>query len=524
MSPDPSLPTGPNAGGDRLGESAEIAEIATNEGASDAVARTPESPEARAERLAGLGKKARGLPAVAGVYLMKDAAGIVLYVGKALVLPNRVSSYFIPSADLGSRKQPMLDLVMDFDVITCETEWEALLMEARLVKDIHPHFNEALLDDRTFPYLVITTRDDFPGVYITREPRDERFKGARVFGPFVASGSLRDAMHLLQRVFRYRTCDLDIRDHDPKRARFRPCLLAAIHQCTAPCAARISKAAYRADIERLLRFLGSKRSAMLREMREEMQSASARLDYERAAILRDQITAIEKLDERESRVGDGEYDWQPEVTALVQDPAAGARSLARVLGIPDSIRCMEAIDIAHLRGGETVASKVCFIDGRPFKEGYRRYRVTTVTNDDYTAMKEVVSRRYRDAGEGQELYPDLILIDGGPGQLNAALEAFAQLRVQPPHVISLAKKEELIFTTTQSEPITLGREHAGLRLCQAIRDEAHRFAQHYHHVLREKSVLGEGAAAAKKSRKKSAAKVVDSSKPEDAPPQAREAQ
>ena len=257
---------------------------------------------------------------------------------------------------------------------------------------------------------------------------------------------------------------------------------------------------------------------MLREMREEMESASAQMNYERAALLRDQITAIERLDERESRVGDGEYDWQPEVTGFLLDPAAGARSLARVLGMEEPIRCMEAIDIAHLRGGETVASKVCFIDGRPFKDGYRRYRITTVTNDDYTAMKEVVSRRYRDAGEGQELYPDLILIDGGVGQLNAALEAFAQLRVQPPRVISLAKKEEIIYTTTQSEPIKLGREHAGLRLCQAIRDEAHRFAQHYHHVLREKSVLGEGAKVKRAPKVRTKVRVVKPDEPNATPP------
>jgi excinuclease ABC subunit C len=456
--------------------------------------------ETREERLARLLRKARMLPDVAGVYLMKDAAGSVLYVGKASMLPNRVSSYFVPSADLGPRKQPMLGVVVDFDFIPCEGEWEALLMEARLVKDIHPPFNDRLQDDKTFPYLAVTMRDDFPGVFVTRNPSDERFRGARIYGPFVSVGALRHAMQLLQRVFKYRTCELEIIDGDPKAKRFRPCLLAAIDQCSAPCAARIGRDAYRADIERFLRFLGSKRSAMLREMRSEMEEASKALRFERAAVLRDQIKAIEKLDERETRGDDAEFDWQPEATGFVQDPEAGARSLARVLGIDTPVRCMEAIDIAHLRGGETVASKVCFIDGKPFKEGYRRYRITSVTNDDYSAMREVVSRRYREAGEGGEFYPDLILIDGGIGQLNAAMEAFAQLRVQPPRVISLAKKEELIHTTDRAEPIRLGREHLGLRLCQAIRDEAHRFAQHYHHLLREKSLLGETARRVRKKR------------------------
>jgi excinuclease ABC subunit C len=138
-----------------------------------------------------------------------------------------------------------------------------------------------------------------------------------------------------------------------------------------------------------------------------------------------------------------------------------------------------------------VGSKVCFIDGRPFKDGYRRYRIQSATNDDYMAIREVVSRRYRDAGAGQELYPDVILIDGGLGQLHAALEAFDQLDVQPPMVISLAKKEELIFVQRRTEPLRLGRENPGLKLCQAIRDEAHRFAQHYHHILRRKRVVGE---------------------------------
>jgi excinuclease ABC subunit C len=445
----------------------------------------------RPDRLAALLAKARGLPRVPGVYLMKDAEGRVLYVGKSNCLTDRVSSYFVPSADLGPRKQPMLDLVVDLDVLPCEGEWEALLLEARLIKDIRPRFNDRMQDGKTFPYLVVTVRDEFPGVFITRDPQHERFRGARIFGPFTSSGALRHSMQTLQRVFKFRTCELDIRSDNPANRRFRPCLLHAIDQCTAPCANRITPEAYRADIERFIRFLGSKRSAMLREMRAEMEQASATQEYEKAASLRDQIGALEKLSERETRGGDAEYDWQPEVTSLVQDPAAGLRSIQRTLGLAHAVRCIEAIDIAHLGGSETVGSKVAFIDGRPFKDGYRRFRIRTVANDDYSAIREVVSRRYREAGEGQELYPDLILIDGGIGQLRAAMEAFAQLDRQPPAVIGLAKREELIWTTGRDEPIRLGRENAGLKLCQSIRDEAHRFAQHYHHLLRTKRTLGQ---------------------------------
>lgn len=455
----------------------------------------PCGAETRAERLDRLLARARSLPRTPGVYLMKDAQGTVLYVGKAGVLPNRVSSYFQPAADLGPGKHAMLDSVSDFEVIPCDSEWEAMLMESRLIKDARPRFNVRLTDDKTFPYLAVTMRDDFPGVYLTRTPTDERFKGARIFGPFTSVWALREAIQVLQRVFKFRTCELDIIDGDPRNRRFRPCLLHAIGQCTAPCADRIDKQSYREDIDRFLRFIGSRRSTMLRELEGEMQAAAGRLEFERAATLRDQIKAIERLGDRDARalkpVGEKNLDWQPEVTVFSGDPAQGVRSLQRTLKVEGPIRCMEAIDIAHLGGEETVGSKVWFIDGRPFKEGYRRYLVRSAANDDYAALREVVSRRYRDAGEGQELYPDVILIDGGLGQLHAALEAFESVAVKPPMVISLAKKEEIIYVQDRSEPIRLGRENPGLRLCQAIRDEAHRFAQHYHHVLRRRKVVGE---------------------------------
>ncbi len=446
------------------------------------------------DKLAALLEKARALPPVPGVYLMKDAKGVVVYVGKAVRLPDRVSSYFVPSADLGYKKQPMLGVVDDFDTLECESEWEALLTENRLIKDLRPRFNIRLTDDKTFPYLVITQREDFPRVFVTRNPAgagDEALgallKSAKVFGPFTNVGSLREAVQHLQRVFKFRTCSLDIIAGDEKNTHFRPCILHAIGQCTAPCADRISPEAYRVDIDRFTRFLGTRRSAMLRELRAEMEAAAGAMDYERAAVLRDQIRAIERLDDR-AAAGEG---WQPEAEVAYVDPEKGCKSLAKVLGLTTPLRCIEGIDIAHLQGGETVGSKVCFVDGRPFKDEYRRFRVKTVSNDDYASIREVVSRRYRDAGTGQELYPDVILIDGGLGQLHAAMDALDQLTVKPPMVISLAKKEELIYVQRAGEPIRLSRQHLGLRLCQAVRDEAHRFAQAYHHILRRKKTLDE---------------------------------
>jgi excinuclease ABC subunit C len=453
--------------------------------------------ESRDERLSRLLRRARDLPPRAGVYLMKDHKGVVLYVGKAAKLPDRVSSYFVPSADLGHKKQGMLEVVHDFDVLLCAGDWEAMLTENRLIKDIKPRFNVRLIDDKTFPYLVVTQKEDYPRVFVTRNPTGitesgemaPEMKGAKVFGPFANAGALREAVQTLQRVFKFRTCKLDIVEGDPKNKFFRPCLLHAIGQCTAPCAEKISKENYRKDSDRFVRFLGTKRSTVLREMRTEMEQASVELRFEQAAALRDQIKAVERLDER----GSTRDNWQPESEISYADPEKGLRSLQKVLGVDKAIRVIEGIDIAHLQGGETVGSKVCFVDGRPFKESYRRYRIRSVKggNDDYASIREVVSRRYRDAGAGQELYPDVILIDGGLGQLHAAQESFATLDVQPPMVISLAKKEELIYVQERAEPIRLGRENPGLKLCQAVRDEAHRFAQHYHHVLRRKKTLDE---------------------------------
>ncbi|TVQ56578.1 MAG: excinuclease ABC subunit UvrC, partial [Phycisphaerales bacterium] len=308
------------------------------------------TPESSQDRLGRLAESARELPRTPGVYLMKDAAGTVIYIGKAGSLRDRVGSYFVPSTDLGLKKQPMLELVEDFDTLECETEWEALLTESRLIKDVRPRFNAKLTDGKSFPYLAITMREEFPGVFITRNPTDEPFKGARLFGPFTSVSALRDSVQLLQRVFKYRTCTLEIDSRDPKNRFFRPCLLHPIDQCTAPCANKISPEEYRKDIDRFIRFLTSKRSAMLRELKKEMDEASSKLEFERAAKLRDQIKAIEKLDDRAKRSRDDQREWQPEVTVFASDPAAALRSLQRTLGMDNPIRCMEAIDIAHLQG------------------------------------------------------------------------------------------------------------------------------------------------------------------------------
>ncbi len=456
------------------------------------------------QRIERLRERIRQFPKRPGVYLMKAADGRVLYIGKARDLRARVASYFQDSADLLASRGPeiahMAAQVADIDFLECDSEVDALLTENRLIKDIQPPYNERLKDDKTYPYLEITTRDDFPGVYVTRKPRH---KGTKLYGPFTSAAGLRQAVNALQKVFKFRTCELEIRADDDKRRFFRPCLLHAIGQCTAPCADRISKEDYRKDIQRLIKLLGSKRSTLLRQLRREMQQAADERRYEDAAVIRDRIRAIESL----SLSGTPSQHVQPEVFFV--DPTAGLQKLGKLLDLPEPPRIIEGIDIATLQGNESVGALVCFIDGRPFKSGYRRYRIRTVEGvDDYAMIREVIARRYRHAANSEELYPDVILIDGGLGQLHAALEAFdrmyAAIEVEggrparPPMVVSLAKKQELIYVQARSAPIRLPRNNEALRLLQQVRDEAHRFGQHYHHILRRKRLFEEQVASGKR--------------------------
>jgi len=437
------------------------------------------------DRVSKLLEKAKGLPKTPGVYLMKDAKGLVIYVGKSASLRDRVCSYFLPSTELELRKSGLLDHVVDFDILETDSEVEALLAENRLIKDLHPKYNARLVDGKTFPYLMVTTGDEFPGVYVTREPKTQ---GVKLYGPFTSVYQLKEAITHLQKAFKFRTCHLEISEADDKRRFFRPCLLYAIKQCTAPCAAKIPRDAYAEDIRNLTRFLDGNRESVVRDLQRQMKQASENQHFERAARLRDEIKALQALGKRASK--GTEQFWQPE--AFVSNPREGVAELQSAIGMAEPPRIIEGIDIAHLQGGEMVGSLVCFIDGVPFKDGYRRFRIKHGQgNNDFLSIQEVVSRRYREAAGGNELYPDLILIDGGVGQLNAAMDVFRTMDHKPPQVISLAKKEELVYIQGVADPVRLKRNHVGLKLLQYVRDEAHRFAQHYHHILRRKSQLEE---------------------------------
>jgi len=444
----------------------------------------PDLPKPQVEFFLRAAEKVRtSFPDAPGVYLFQDKLGRVIYIGKAKSLKARAASYFLKAAADDSRTSQLVSEAYDIDFLEADSEVDALLMEARLVKDIQPKFNRDLRDDKSFPYLQITTHEDFPRVEITRAPRSS---GVKLYGPFANVSSLRGALHVLQRVFKFRTCPLDIDENDDRWRWFRPCLLASINQCTAPCNLRISKEEYRKDISRLRKFLDGGRKPLLAEMRAEMQEAAAARRFEHAAQLRDEIQMLESLEDR----GDLEKHEQPEV--FYQDPKKGLAGLKKVLELPTQPRTIEGVDIAHLSGTETVASLVQFIDGLPFKPGYRRFRIREVKGvDDYASIHEVVARRFRRLDMEGEVFPDILLIDGGKGQLGKAITAFESLGLTPPVLLSLAKKEELIYVADRDEPLRLSRHAYALRLLQYVRDEAHRFAQHYHHLLRSKRTLGE---------------------------------
>ncbi|MBM4096636.1 MAG: excinuclease ABC subunit UvrC [Planctomycetes bacterium] len=435
------------------------------------------------------GSKARAFPTSPGVYLMKDAQGRVIYVGKAKNLRNRAGSYFLKAALEDPRTADMVPLIADIDHIPVETEVDALLTEARLIKDIQPRFNVELKDGKTFPYLQIRVREEFPRVEFTRSPRR---KGVRLYGPFTSAGSLRVAIRALQRVFQFRTCKLPIRSTDQRWRWFRPCILHSIRQCTAPCNLRVSRVDYRRQVKRLILVLEGRKDRLLRRMERDMARASKAMEFEKAARLRDDIRALSSLGRR----GEVERDIQPEVFPI--DPRKGLRGLRKILAMDKMPRVVEGIDIAHLGGTDTVASLVCFIDGLPFKPGYRRFRIRTVAGvDDYASIREVVGRRFtrEERDDREEVFPDILLIDGGKGQLGAAREALDLVGRQPARLISLAKQNEEIFTVGQSNPIVLSRHSEALRLLQAVRDEAHRFARHYHHHLRRKRIEDDGPSA-----------------------------
>ncbi|MCZ6726247.1 MAG: excinuclease ABC subunit UvrC, partial [Acidobacteria bacterium] len=533
----------------------------------------------------------RELPDMPGIYIFRDAKGRPLYVGKAKSLKKRVASYRRLADD--RRLAMMVEEATGLEFVQTDSEAEALLLENNWIKKHKPRYNVLLRDDKTYPYVKLTLRDAYPRVAFTRRIFKD---GAEYFGPFLPGGLARRAIKLSQKLFGIRVCTIEIDGTLP-----RPCLYYDMKRCLGPCVEGLtSQAAYDRAIEDARLFLSGRTEQLSRQLKQEMQQASAALEYEHAARLRDTLAEIDSVTQKRSlsslrgedvdiygahlaganaavailvmrggRVLDRrELFWErrPDLTlerllsellpqvydrttfipkeihlpvpiegeeALIEwlserkgervylrlpvrgpkahrvqvacrnaelahrrrfradsgaEAAVGA--LAKLLGLSDKPTRIEGIDISNLQGAEMVGSLVVWEGGRILKKDYRSFNLRNMAGqDDFAAIHQVVSRRYRRVLEEVGSMPDLILIDGGRGQLNAALEALAELGVEETPILGLAKRDEEIYLPATPEPLRLPRRNPGLRLLQQIRDEAHRFAVSRHRQRRSKRVL-----------------------------------
>lgn len=527
------------------------------------------------------------LPETPGVYLWKDAAGVVLYVGKAKRLRSRVRSYFASDHEASVKTQLLVRLIASLDTIVVPSEAHALILEANLIKEHRPRFNISLRDDKSYPYIKVTLNEPFPRVLVTRRLVHD---GARYFGPYTDVGAMRRALNLVKRIFTVRSCQYALPDDAPERA----CLDHHIGRCKAPCVGYQTEADYRGMIDEVVLFLDGKAQEVVHRVRERMTTAAAALDFERAGEYRDALRHLEQMEEptvvvqveggdrdvigyardagdacvvvmrirggkllaRDQRFMDnieGESDeavlaaylngWyraageradellvpfdfadrevlegtlertqvlvpqrgpRRELVAFAEQNArhlleefrlAGMEveeraaspvyELQRELGLPRLPRSIACFDISTAQGTDTVGSCVWFENARPRRGEYRKFKVKTVVGtDDFASMREVVgrfARRRLDEGKGM---PDLIVIDGGKGQLQAALDALADAGVTDQQVISLAKRDEEVFLPGRSDPVRLPRRSPALRTLQQARDEAHRFAVTFNRARR----------------------------------------
>ena len=537
------------------------------------------------------------LPAAPGVYLMKDAAGNIIYVGKAANLSKRVRSYFTSGQKLSAKAQRMVSRVRDIDFFVTSSEQEALILELNLIKRHRPRYNVSLKDDKTFPYLKIDINNDWPRVYVTRRLEQN---GGRYFGPFASARSVRQTLKVLKEIFPFRSCTKNITGSAP-----RPCLQHHIQHCLGPCIGAVSKDEYAEVIRQIVLFLEGKQEKVIRELEGRMEEAARALDFEKAALLRDRIRAVRQVIEgqrlatkvrgeqdviafvqdkdrayaqvffvrsgrlvgRESFILEGTRSEEPsqimasfveqfyhsapgvppllllqhplEGKAVIEDwlqrkrgasvrirvPRRGSRKelvdivaenarlgleqlkikrlaapkvlkaaldeIKRELKLPRLPSRLEGYDISNIQGKLAVGSMVVFEQGSPKTSCYRRFRIKTVPGaDDYAMLAEVLSRRFKrlsSAADDWAVLPDLILIDGGRGQLNAALSAIDKAGAGPVPIASLAKENEEIFIPRRAEPVVLPRSSPGLQLLERLRDEAHRFALGYHQKVRSRA-------------------------------------
>jgi len=404
-------------------------------------------------------EKIKKLPNSPGVYIMKNEEGGVLYVGKAINLRKRVSSYFRPKASLDERIGAMVRLVEDIDYISTSTEAEALIYENGLIKQLSPRYNVALKDGKSYPMLKLTTGENFPRLIMTREKKAD---GSVYYGPYANAKLLRQAIIFLKQIFPLRSC---------VKLGKKACLEYHLNQCLGPCAGYIDKTGYAEVVKELKLFLEGRRKELLDTISSKMKEAATREDFEAAAGFKDRLEALSTIKE----------------DSVLYKPSGDLEELGRVLGLAKKPETIEAFDVSNIMGEAAVGSMIHFYKGRPNKDEYRHFRIKTVSGvDDYAMMREIVGRRYtRIIREGKKL-PDLILIDGGKGHLGAACGELEKLGISKVPVVGIAKEFERLYVKDKKDPIILPKESKALHLLQRIRDEAHRFAISYHKSLMSK--------------------------------------
>jgi excinuclease ABC subunit C len=425
-------------------------------------------------------KKLGALPHKPGIYLMKDRFGTVIYVGKARDLRRRVSQYFQPSRRMGwdLKFRSLVEAIHDLDTHVVRSEPEALLLEGKLIKEFHPRYNISFRDDKRFLMLKVNFNDPIPRFTLTRIKQDD---GARYFGPFPDSGALRGTLALVRREFHLRGC----RPLTPTDRDYKHCLYAHLKYCTAPCIGNVTREQYLDQVRAASEFLSGRCSEMREQLEAAMKMAAARQEYERAAELRDMLSDLGETTRRTEK-----FERVPYSLPLAIDPEQDLAELARVLGLPTPPQRIEGIDISNISGTFVVASLVSFKNGRPDRASYRRFKIKGVEGqDDFASVAEVVRRRYtRLLKEARTALPDLIVIDGGKGQLNAACGELEKLGLSTLPILGLAKEFEEIHRPDDKETLRLSHDSGALKLLQRVRDESHRLANTYNAQLRLKKI------------------------------------
>lgn len=428
------------------------------------------------------------LPSKAGVYLMRSATGDILYIGKAKNLRKRVAQYFKGnySMQAGWKIPNLAALVKKIDYIPCVSERDALILERRLISEHKPFFNAMWKDDKSYPYLKITVNEDFPRIFLTRKKISD---GAVYLGPYPKTSAIKNLIGYLWRIgfLPLRQCRWDFSLKKPlSKVKINSCLYFHTGQCPAPCAGKISKKAYKAIAQRAVMIFEGKFEKLKKQFTRQMKENTKKLNYEESARYRDFLSALEHISEK---VLIGKY--KGEDLAKILQKTTAIRTLSGILKLKNLPVHIEAFDTSHLFAKEPVGAMVCFIDGSKNHSHYRRFKIKTEMKtygaDDYAMIEEIVSRRLEAIKISGESPPDLILIDGGKGQLSSAISAVERTGLKIP-VISLAKRKEEIFTPNRAESIILSKSNPALKLLMEIRDEVHRFAITYHRKLRTKKL------------------------------------